>query len=191
MHKVCVLGFVDIVGNLLILLKENDIEVNKISFSLVDKFEYILEGEFFNNGYDLYVLNDKKKISDFFDWYGEYFKSLIHNTISIVKEPSLEYLYEQFRSSIPKDLLCVFDDKSLIVEVLQAYKEEFEAEYKDTSEKEYKENIERIKAEYKEKLKLFKEEYNETIEKKHNEKLKTINNKILKLVMSESDEYKI
>ena len=150
MNKTVYMDYGDLVGNLVILLKNNNVNMNKISFSLVDEYTSILIKE---NGFDFYIQEGYKEIDDLFEDHKEYFKrNKETNTIDIIKEPSFEYLYSYFRSGIPCDAYDIFDDKKVLIELLQSYRDEVKEEY--------------------------------------NKKLQKINNKILKLVMSESDEYK-
>ncbi len=154
MEKTVYMDYGDIVGNLVILLKNNNINMNNISFSLLGKYTAILINKIKENNFDFYIQEGYKEMDDFFEDHKEYF--IINNetnTIDIIKEPSLDYLYTHFRSGIPCDAYDIFNDKKVLIELLQSYREEVKEEY--------------------------------------NKKLQIINNKILKLVMSESDEYKV
>ncbi len=154
MNKTVYMDYGDLVGNLVILLKNNNINMNKISFSLVDKYTSTLINNIKENGFDFYIQEGYKEIDDLFEDHKEYFKrNKETNTIDIIKEPSMEYLYINFRSCIPTFVYNILDDKKILVELLRSYKEEVKEEYE--------------------------------------QKLQKINNKILKLVMSESDEYRI
>jgi len=154
MNKTIYLDYGDLVGNLVILLKNNNINMNKISFSLVDKYTSILINNIKENGFDFYIQEGYKEIDDLFEDHKEYFKrNKETDTIDIIKEPSFKYLYTYFRSGIPCDAYDLFNDKKILIELLQSYRDEVKEEY--------------------------------------NKKLQKINNKILKLVMSESDEYRV
>lgn len=154
MNKTVYMDYGDLVGNLVILFKNNNVNMNKISFSLVDKYTSILINNIKENGFDFYIQEGYKEIDDLFEDHKEYFKrNKETNTIDIIKEPSFEYLYAYFRSGIPCDAYGLFNDKKILIELLQSYRDEVKEEY--------------------------------------DKKMLKINNKILKLVMSETDEYRV
>ncbi len=154
MNKTVYMDYGDLVGNLVILLKNNNVNMNKISFSLLGKYTAILINKIKENGFDFYIQEGYKEMDDFFEDHKEYFKiNNETNTIDIIKEPSIEYLYTYFSSGIPCDAYDLFNDKKILIELLQFYRDEVKEEY--------------------------------------DKKMLKINNKILKLVMSESDEYRV
>ena len=154
MNKTVYMDYGDLVGNLVILLKNNNVNMNKISFSLLGKYTAILINKIKENGFDFYIQEGYKEMDDFFEDHKEYFKiNNETNMIDIIKEPSFEYLYTHFRSGIPCDAYYLFNDKKILIELLQSYRDEVKEEY--------------------------------------DKKMLKINNKILKLVMSESDEYRV
>ena len=123
------MDYSDFVGNLVLLLNRNDFDMEHIPFYLLDKYISLLANKFKENNMEYYFHIGMNEEDYFYDEYKDYFvKNNELNTIDIIKDPSIEYLHEFFRARVTVDAYDILDDDSILIELLQTYREEVKKE---------------------------------------------------------------
>ena len=130
MDRTVYMNYGGILVNLVILLNSNNIDVNKISYSLVDKYILILIKKLKENDLEFNIQIGEKEIEDFFNEYKEYFKRNEETkTIDVIKIPPVDCLFKLFEVGLPNDAFYALEDDSILIELLQAYRDEIKEEY--------------------------------------------------------------
>lgn len=125
------MDYSDVVGNLVLLLNRNKVDMEHIPFSLVDKYIVLLAEKFKENKLEFYFRIGEFEEEMFYEYNKDYFiKNTNNNTIDIIKEPSVEYLYEKFRVNLSFTSYDVLDDDFILINLLQDYRESLEEEHK-------------------------------------------------------------
>ena len=131
MKETVAMTYSDIVGNLLLALVSNKVEMNSIPFYLVNKYTELLGDKFSEYKMNYCFEDNMFEENKFFEDNKKYIRRNDKNrTIDIVETLNEDYLYFFFRAGIPFDAYKVLDDKSTLIELLQFYKLELEEEHK-------------------------------------------------------------
>ena len=122
MNSRVTINFEELFNNLLITLRENGINVNKISYNLIDRYGVLILHNLNNKGIDVKFNLDNSYIDSFFDKYKELYKeSDTDASILVLKKISLDELILQYQACLPSIVLESMYDKDVYNEIADIY----------------------------------------------------------------------
>ncbi len=104
MEKRYFLDLGDLIGNLFLILMENEIDVDKITYSQIEQFREILEKEAENNEMKLSFKLSRDLTAKFFSYNRSTFDEQDDRTIIIKEGITPIHLIYDYRSSLPLDV---------------------------------------------------------------------------------------
>lgn len=107
MEKRYLLDLGDLISNLFLILMENGIDVDKITYSQIEQFREILEKEAENNEMKLSFILSRDETAKFFSYNRSTFEKQDDNTIIIKEGVTPIHLIYDYRSSLPLDVLLL------------------------------------------------------------------------------------
>ena len=107
MEKRYLLDLGDLISNLFLILMENEIDVDKITYSQIEQFREILEKEAENNEMKLSFILSRDETAKFFSYNRSTFEKQDDNTIIIKEGVTPIHLIYDYRSSLPLDVLLL------------------------------------------------------------------------------------
>ena len=133
MEKRYLLDLGDLIGNLFLILMENEIDVDKITYSQIEQFREILEKEAENNEMKLSFKLSRDLTAKFFSYNRSTFYEQDDRTIIIKEGVTPIHLIYDYRSSLPLDvlLLIISDEVRTKTLNIMGYEKSKEPETKD------------------------------------------------------------
>ena len=133
MEKRYLLDLGDLISNLFLILMENEIDVDKITYSQIEQFRKILEKAAENNEMKLSFILSRDETAKFFSYNRSTFEKQDDRTIIIKEGVTPIHLIYDYRSSLPLDvlLLIISDEVRTKTLNIMGYEKSKEPETKD------------------------------------------------------------
>lgn len=113
----------DLVGNLFLTLKRNNIETDKVSFELIEEYINILKEELRKKGINLSIHCSRNETNDFLERKNNLYRRC-DNYIEYVGDVPVEQLFEMYIGYLPLVVCSVIVSEYVVNTVIEKYNAE-------------------------------------------------------------------
>ena len=118
MKKSYLLDLGDLISNLFLILMENNIDINKVTYNQISQFKKILENVAENNELKISFSLSRDETTKFFSYNKSTFKENEDRTIILNEGITPYHLIYDYRSSLPLDVVLFIESDEVINKTL-------------------------------------------------------------------------